>query len=425
MQTQNKGNRVQHLQLRQEQRPHAPNTHCAAAATGQDKSMAKAKQEQVAAKGRDNATVQAQQECKAAEMALKQQLAALQKESKSKDQQLETLKQQCEMHKRNAEKVALEFEEQKAALEAARAALSRAKDDDTESLRGQAAHVCKEGEEAAQDQTDWQLSGEAEAKLKELFEVLDANQDLIKSADERVTGVMQLDQFLFNYGVTADDLAIRVVGQNLSLDGFKSAVEDEWQLSRKEQSLSALHLLRIMAACIPGGSPEQPLMALESMTPEQITHLCCVKIAPALKAALHDYIKAGQSSSTPDALSEIDGGNVKFAQTIATFGHMDEYFQGLEGMLGLPNPNLLKAIQSEHCDRPDSMIRFQPSNYEGPNTTPAECVVHVSFFMCVCVCVCVCVWLVRAHTYTKWFIIQTHMCMCCFLFWQRVACCGG
>jgi hypothetical protein len=226
----------------------------------------------------------------------------------------------------------------------------------------------------------WQLNSKAEAKLKELFEALDVDKDLIQSAQERMEGAMLLDQFLFDFGVTADDIAISVGTQNLTLEGFKSAVEREWELSHKEQSLSTLHVQRIMATCIPGGSPEQPLMALESMTREQISHLCRVEIASALEAVLHNHIKAQQSSSAANACSE-DGGNAKFAvQTVATFGHMDEYFHGLEGMLGFPMPNLFEAIKQEHCNRDDSRVKFHPGNYTGPGTTPAECVAHV--FVC-------------------------------------------
>ncbi len=181
-----------------------------------------------------------------------------------------------------------------------------------------------------------------------------------------------LDNFFFNYGVTADEIAISMRAQDLTVESFKYAVEHEWELSRKEQSLSTLHVQRIMAACIPGGSPEHPLMALESMTRDQIAHLCRVDIAAALETALHDHITTQRLSCSPTDTNQ-HGGNTKFAaQTVATFGQMDEYFQGLEGMLGFPNPSLLEAIQHEHCNRADSNVKFQPQNYPGPGTTPAK-----------------------------------------------------
>ena len=60
------------------------------------------------------------------------------------------------------------------------------------------------------------------------------------------------------------------------------------------------------------------------------------------------------------------------------FGQQDEFFKGLEGLIGPPNPDLVKGIRVEHCERTDSHWPFTTSNY-GIETTSRASMVRVPF----------------------------------------------
>ena len=60
------------------------------------------------------------------------------------------------------------------------------------------------------------------------------------------------------------------------------------------------------------------------------------------------------------------------------FGQQDEFFKGLEGLIGPPNPDLVKGIRGEHCERTDSREPFSTGNY-GIETTSRASMVRVPF----------------------------------------------
>jgi hypothetical protein len=217
----------------------------------------------------------------------------------------------------------------------------------------------------------WKLSGDAEAELKEIFCSLDKNQDASLSSEDRNKGAKLLNQFLFKQCVTLDGMIGISKDKNLTFAELKAAVEKEQELTLKEQSLSGINVARIVASSIPGGSPENPLAALASMKADKIKMLCCGEIADRLNKALQEHAQKLQSSSSRAAPDDL--GNSKFAMLqTARFSRIEEYYQGLEGALGLPSNNLLQAMEHEHCKRPDSGVKFRPGNYAGLETSPAE-----------------------------------------------------
>ena len=66
--------------------------------------------------------------------------------------------------------------------------------------------------------------------------------------------------------------------------------------------------------------------------------------------------------------------NPKFAMGANTFearfGSLDVFFDGLDGRIGLPNPNVLRAMEDDHCHHDDSCVEFETSNYGGTKTCP-------------------------------------------------------
>ena len=73
--------------------------------------------------------------------------------------------------------------------------------------------------------------------------------------------------------------------------------------------------------------------------------------------------------------------NVSFVDTFdarkMAFGPLSEFSKGLDGLIGPPNPDLLKGMHGEHCERTDSKVPFTASNY-GIETTSRASMVKVS-----------------------------------------------
>ena len=67
-----------------------------------------------------------------------------------------------------------------------------------------------------------------------------------------------------------------------------------------------------------------------------------------------------------------------YTATEMAFGQQDEFFKGLEGLIGPPNPDLVKGIRGEHCERTDSRWPFTTHNY-GIETTSRASMVRVPF----------------------------------------------
>ena len=67
-----------------------------------------------------------------------------------------------------------------------------------------------------------------------------------------------------------------------------------------------------------------------------------------------------------------------YTATEMAFGQQDEFFKGLEGLIGPPNPDLVKGIRMEHCECNDSHKPFKTTNY-GIETTSRASMVRVPF----------------------------------------------
>ena len=75
------------------------------------------------------------------------------------------------------------------------------------------------------------------------------------------------------------------------------------------------------------------------------------------------------------------GLNLKFVEdyeaSAMIFGQQSEFFKGLDGIIGPPNPDLHKGMRGEHCERTDSKVPFTTSNY-GIETTSRASMAKVS-----------------------------------------------
>ena len=56
------------------------------------------------------------------------------------------------------------------------------------------------------------------------------------------------------------------------------------------------------------------------------------------------------------------------------FGPQSEFFKGLDGLIGPPNPDLVKGMHGEHCERTDSHKAFTTSDLNIETTSRASIV---------------------------------------------------
>ena len=93
-------------------------------------------------------------------------------------------------------------------------------------------------------------------------------------------------------------------------------------------------------------------------------------------AGLADVVWDGLASLRTQASATGQELNAKFEATEGTFtlayGGLSTFFEGLDGIIGPPNPNLQQAMEHEHTQRADSKEKFTTDNYGITTTSEVE-----------------------------------------------------
>ena len=111
----------------------------------------------------------------------------------------------------------------------------------------------------------------------------------------------------------------------------------------------------------------------EAAVLELLTHSNALpKIAGFISEKMKELMKAEAVSGKRLNTKFVDD----YGATEMAFGQQDEFFKGLEGLIGPPNPDLVKAMRGEHCERTDSREPFTTTNY-GIETTSRASMVKV------------------------------------------------
>ncbi|EKX33921.1 hypothetical protein GUITHDRAFT_119904 [Guillardia theta CCMP2712] len=219
-----------------------------------------------------------------------------------------------------------------------------------------------------QQELTWPLPNEIRTSLRELFH-LSHDQQRFKLLD---------NDLLLSLGIDVSTLMQHAGSEELSYGDFEVRVAREWEIKRKASSLDDLKILRVMAECIPGGNVESPLAGLQGMTASALSALWQTAIAGRLEEALKRPMKArgdGQTlhvNNSKYSLNESD--NAKGSREVqeAVYGGIKEYFGGLIGRIGLPQTELMKGMEEEHCKGKDSEEAFTTSNYNIRTTAKEE-----------------------------------------------------
>ncbi|EKX30898.1 hypothetical protein GUITHDRAFT_122896, partial [Guillardia theta CCMP2712] len=233
------------------------------------------------------------------------------------------------------------------------------------SALAQISHPTADPPASAQQTTSWTIPDDISSDLKKLFQTP-------RDSKEYKTILNNLRMAL---GVDASALS----PDKLSYDDYEVRVAREWELERKASSLGDLNILRVMAECIPGGSAASPLAGLQGMTESALSALWQTAIGRRLEEALRRPAEAGgraggdspTSHNSKFAVNESDGtgsGEVREA----VYGKIEEYYGGLMERIGLPQTELMKAIEEEHCKGKDAEEAFTTSNYNITTTAKEE-----------------------------------------------------
>ena len=97
-----------------------------------------------------------------------------------------------------------------------------------------------------------------------------------------------------------------------------------------------------------------------------LTHKIAAKLADAIWPKL-EILRAGPATASELATQwkAEDAGEL-------LYGGLPAFFSGLELRIGSPNPNILRDMQADHCDRADSRIEFKTGNYSVVTTSEVE-----------------------------------------------------
>jgi hypothetical protein len=162
------------------------------------------------------------------------------------------------------------------------------------------------------------------------------------------------------------------LSQYLDQNSFLLAVRQVPNVFRqKDEWIRSLDIHKLVAAGLPTTQEPDPVLAVAKLSAKELAAICrsiASNLEELLRTAARDY-KGFGGQMRAQAPS-----NSKFAMTAGTFearfGALDVFFDGLDGRIGLPNPNVIKAMEDEHCCREDSNTDFETTNYGGTRTCP-------------------------------------------------------
>mmetsp|Transcript_11739 Transcript_11739/g.26945 ORF Transcript_11739/g.26945 Transcript_11739/m.26945 type:complete len:447 (-) Transcript_11739:3452-4792(-) len=162
----------------------------------------------------------------------------------------------------------------------------------------------------------------------------------------------------------------------VDFSNYHEAIRREWEITRKEWSIvNDTSIVRVLARSLPGGSPDAPLSFFHRATEAERKSVWSKQIS---LLASSDVRREQHKQVQRMVERDFSSGNSKFEiftneadVRVATFGRLEEFYKGLIDKIGLPSPQLMRGMESEHCLRGDSFDEFEPGNYN-TRTTPCK-----------------------------------------------------
>ena len=152
------------------------------------------------------------------------------------------------------------------------------------------------------------------------------------------------------------------------MDALKSAVQKIPRVPGRVQWAQSLRLESALARYLSPGSIFDGQSGIKNMREEDI-RASCSKFCTDVTALVLDGWKKMKAEGTSTA-EEV---NSKFMMTegafTGKFAPLSDFYRGIEGKLGQPNPRLSEAMAKEHCARANAAALFVTPNY-GLCTSP-------------------------------------------------------
>eukprot|EP00966_Prymnesium_polylepis_P239099 5530144-Prymnesium_polylepis.1 len=149
------------------------------------------------------------------------------------------------------------------------------------------------------------------------------------------------------------------------MGGLVPSKEAKWQ---RPTDVVASALLRPLGDSPP---PHVELQFLRSLGGN--TEACRSLLDGAVLDGLAKSVSEAAAELSSAASSALELSN-KFAESTFTlsYGGLDTFYEGLEGRIGAPNPNLQEAMEREHILSKDSQAPFKTPNYGVSTTSEVE-----------------------------------------------------
>jgi hypothetical protein len=231
---------------------------------------------------------------------------------------------------------------------------------------------------------------EASDEVLDLFAQLATADGTAVDFDKIPNYASSLEELAFRRGADPrallDELgAAQLARRVLTAHGLEAILQQETEIAAKASYLHEIGLLRGVAKLLPSGTPDNALAGFQALHEADLDSLCSQagKLVAGRLQAAHCRIQTDRCAAAradgEDRACAGNGGNSKFAMEFAAsdglatakFGRLEDFENGLDGKIGVPNPDVENAVRAEHCQREDSNQEFEPGNYN-IRTTPAK-----------------------------------------------------
>lgn len=185
-------------------------------------------------------------------------------------------------------------------------------------------------------------------------------------------GIMQrsdaeLQRHLFGLGVSCEQ--VFGVRESLEAGELMEAMSRAVEIQSKIEWLDKLQITRGLAELLPSGDDRSALSGVRAMSASELEVMVrqlCPFLVEGIEALQSEHARISTLSSNNKFAFDAEGlGEARFAS-------IDDFYAGIEEVLGLPHLQVDKAVENEHCSSDDSRDEFTPPNYNSGPTTPSQ-----------------------------------------------------
>ena len=228
------------------------------------------------------------------------------------------------------------------------------------------------------------ICAQDESHIRKMFNEMDMDSDGVISGDDlkaffvKHGGSIELNQMVEKMAARNSAHSLQSESRGITLNDFRENFSDVSHIRmRRQQFVRSLGLDAKLASLLKAGSIFDGLQGLREMSDEEMkNHISdiCIKFHVLLPVLLEDGIKKLRSSGDCAVKLSEHNVNSKFTMSdafVGTFATLDDFYNGPEARIGVPNPRIREGMEQEHCRRANAKILFRTPNYN-LRTFPAQ-----------------------------------------------------